>query len=413
MQTQWLTSKPFRFHPTFALTNGILLLALSSSAQAQVPRSRPSPPAPGPASATGNKDHSNKDHSSGPSAHTSSKSSSHGERGSGESSPSGSAAARGGSAVSHGGRVKFAVLFPVERRSPAESRSGVKTAAPPRLTYTPRLPGIILAGGDIFDSTLFPKLPDDPTSSKESDDKKSEDKTSEKGKTGDWDKTGAESSSSQRYKDSQEASAAQKEHNTPDRSQILWPDRDRSPFWAYSVDEVFWWPSSSYGGSPDGSVLYPTPGRVIIKGWPNYELQATVPRDEPSSNYRIGEKTLPKRPVDLQPALDDIQRAFQEEQPRLLASHLVRAESLALNKPGHARQLVSADMFLKDLATLFMSGKTITVEFDEPQMIDSDLFAVTAWWVFQDPASTVYRLKIRLVLQAHDNRVILTAFEMD
>ena len=395
MQTRRSTKKQSRFRPALALVNGALLAALSSSAQAQMTRSRPQPSQPSAPSASGGSTDTHSSHSSQSASkdqkNGSSQGSDHWEIG------------RSEQGVSHGGKVNFAVLFPSERRT------GSRSATPAGATYIPYPQGVLPPGGDIFGSVMLPIPPADPASSKDSDSKDSSAKDSEKGRT-----AAADTTSLDRYKASQEAPAASSAaHNGAGSSQIIWPYSYLSPFRGYSVDEVFWFPNDVYCGSPDSAGLYPIPGRVIVLGWPNYDLQGGVPRDEPNANYRIGEKTKPRHPVNIQSALNDIQRAFQEEQPLLLASHLQRAERLALHTPGEKRRLVTADLFLERLEALFSNRQTIALEFDPEQPLDSDLFAVTAWYVSRDRTSTVSRRKIRFVLQAQDNRVILTAFDMD
>jgi hypothetical protein len=425
MQSRRFTNRQVRFHPAFALANGALLLALSGSAQAQTTRSHPQPSEPSHSSNSGGNTHTYP-----------SQSSSNDHKYSGRTEGGNWGSYRSGGTVSSGGSVSNKTLSPVAKQSV------VKSVPVAGATRAGRPYGLILLGGDIFGGIAFPRLPGDPDPNSDSaDNGKTGTDNSDSNKVGAGStgnvkngtdsavtskngagsaanskngtdsaasgKNGADTTSLERYKASQEAAAANS------KSQIYYPDKNSSPFWAYSVDEVLWFPTDLVYGSPDGNVLYPTPGGIIL-GWPNYDPKVSVPRDEPSSNYRIGEKTQPRRTVDLDPTLDDIQRAFQEEHPRLLGAHLQRAERLAFNAPGEARELVTADLLLERLNALFADRETITTEFEEPEQLDSDLFAVTAWHVYKDRVTTtVYRAKIRLVLQAQGSRVILTAFEMD
>jgi len=84
------------------------------------------------------------------------------------------------------------------------------------------------------------------------------------------------------------------------------------------------------------------------------------------------------------------------------------------HRPGEARDLVTANRLLEELKALFSTRDSMGMEFDAPEPLDSDLFAVRAWYIYRNQGSpTVYRAQIRLVLQAQDNRIVLTAFEMD
>ncbi|MCW3095860.1 MAG: hypothetical protein JWL77_1478 [Chthonomonadaceae bacterium] len=399
MQSRRFTNRQFRFYPASALAGGALLLALSGTAQAQTTRSRPQPAEPSHSLNTGGNTHTNSSHPS--------RSSSNDHKYSGRTESGNWGSYRSGGAVSSGSRVSNKTLSPVAKPSV------VKSVPAAGATRAGRPYGVILLGGDIFGGIAFPRLPEDPDPNSDSaDNGKTGTDNSYRNKVGTAStgnvKNGTDNTTSlERYKASQEATAANS------KSQVYYPDKNSSPFWAYSVDEVLWFPTDIVYASSDGNVLYPTPGGIIL-GWPNYDPKVSVPRDEPPSNYRIGEKAQPRRAVDLDPTLDDIQRAFQEEHPRLLGAHLQRADRLAFNAPGAARELVTVDLLLERLNALFATRETITTEFDEPEQLDSDLFAVTAWHVYRDRVTmTVYRAKIRLVLQAQGNRVILTAFEMD
>jgi len=419
MQTRRLTQKQFRSLSSLALANGALLLALSGSAQAQMTRSRPQPSEPSPPSNSGG---STITHSSHPSqspvtSPKSGASKSSGGWGSGrwQNDRSDNTASRGA-----GANVK--VLFPTEKTRV------VKSAAPISAPTCPRLPNGALIGGPIFRPVFSPRPPDFPDpdsadSDKDKSDKPDDADSSKKGtvtvsvgngKTGTEStgnaKSGTSTTSLERYHNSQEAAAAK---TSTSSAQIPWRNRDDSPFWAYSVSDVFWFPGDVYSAYPDGNILFPTPSGVIL-GWPNYDLKSVAPRNEPDRNYRIGEKKPPRRDVDLDPALEDIRRAFQEGHPRLLGSHLAREDRLVFNRPGEARDLVTADRLLEELKTLFSTRDSLGMEFDAPEALDSDLFAVKAWYVSRNQGSpTVYRAQIRLVLQAQDNRIVLTAFEMD
>ncbi|MCW3053880.1 MAG: hypothetical protein JWN14_3050 [Chthonomonadales bacterium] len=419
MQTRRLTQKRFRSLSSLALANGALLLALSGSAQAQTTRSRPQPSEPSHSSNSGGSTNS---HSSHPSQSPVSSPKS----GAGKSSGSWGSGHwqndRSGNTVSRGGHANYKVLFPTEKTSV------VKSATPNSAPTNPRLPKGVLNGGPTFGPVFFPRLPDFPDPDSADSDKDRTDKadnadSSKKdtvtvsvgnGKAGTESagngKNGTNTTSQERYNASQEATAAKTStHN----SQIPWHNRDDSPFWAYSVSDVFWLPGDVYSAYPDGNILFPTPSGVIL-GWPNYDPKVGAPRNEPDRNYRIGEKKPPRREVDLDPALEDIQRAFQEGHARLLGSHLPREDRLVFNRPGEARDLVAADRLLEELKTLFTTRDSMGMEFDAPEPLDSDLFAIKAWYVYRNQGSpTVYRAQIRLVLQAQDNRIVLTAFEMD
>jgi len=419
MQTRRLTQKQFRSLPSLALANGALLLALSGSALAQTTRSRPQPSEPSHSSNTGT---STNTHSSHPSQSPASSPKSGAGKSSGGWGSGRWQNDRAGNTVSRGGHADYKVLFPTEKTGV------VKSAAPNSAPTNPRLPKGVVIGGPILGPVFFPRFPDfpDPDSTDSDKDKANNADNTDNSKNGTVTvsvsngKTGTESAGSgkhgvnttsqERYNASQEATAAK---TSPSNSQIPWRNRDDSPFWAYSVSDVFWLPGDVYSAYPDGNILFPTPSGVIL-GWPNYDPRASAPRNEPDRNYRIGEKKPPRREVDLEPALTDIQRAFQEGHARLLGAHLVREDRLVFNRPGEARDLVTANRLLEELKALFSTRDSMGMEFDAPEPLDSDLFAVTAWYIYRNQGSpTVYRAQIRLVLQAQDNRIVLTAFEMD
>jgi len=416
MQTRRLTQKQFRSLSSLALANGALLLALSVSAQAQTTRSCSQPSEPSHASNSGGSTNTHSSHP-GQSPVSSPKSGagkSTGGWGSGRWQND-----RSGNTVSRGGGANVKILFPTE------NTRVVKSATPNSAPTNSRLPKGVLIGGPTFGPVFSTRLPDfpDPDSADSDKDKTDDTDNSKKGtvtvsvgdgKTGVENagkgKSGTNSTSLERYHASQEATAAK---TSTGHAQIPWHNRDDSPFWAYSVSDVFWFPGDVYSAYPDGNILFPTPSGVIL-GWPNYDPKSVAPRNEPDRNYRIGEKKPPRREVDLDPTLEDIRRAFQEGHARLLGSHLAREDRLVFNRPGEPRDLVTADRLLGELKTLFSTRDSMGMEFDAPELLDSDLFAVKAWYVFRNQGSpTVYRAQIRLVLQAQDNRIVLTAFEMD
>lgn len=375
MQTQKLTTLRPRLRSTLCLAGGALWIMLPGEAHAQLTRSRPQPSAP---AETHEK---TEPHSSRP-----------GHSGSSGSTSSGSTPnERATGAVSRGGKVNFKTLFP------SPGRGATADAA-----YRNRLPGLILSGGDLFDGIDVPGLPKI--------DKSPADKADDVPPTGRT--TGSTTSSLDRYKQSQEASAgSDTSKNLPDNSQIPWSSRTLSPFYGYGPDAVIWWPTGIICTVPDSSDGRPEDG--VILGWPNYDPQDGLSRDEPPADYRIGEKGKRRRPIDIQPALDDIERAFLEEQPLLLAAHIRREARMDLSTPGKARRSVPSERLLDRLTALFAIRHTINMEFGPPQTRAGDHVAVAAWVVYRDPAATVYRAKVRFVLQAQDGRLILTAFEMD
>ncbi len=230
------------------------------------------------------------------------------------------------------------------------------------------------------------------------------------------DSTKTDTTSLDRYKKSQEASTVSNTSNGASgnaSSFIVWPYDYLSPFYGYGPGAVLWWPREVYSGTPDSVVYLPGSVPPVILGWSNYDTNGTLMRDDTGRRYRIGEKTKQRRPVDIQPALDDIQRAFQEEQMSLLASHVLRQERVIVSLAGETSHLIDGNAFLQRLATVVSAHHTIKMEFDPPEMLDRNLFAVTAWYSYRDLAAMPYRVKIRFVLQAQDTRLILTMFEMD
>lgn len=357
-------------HLTLCLAGGALLALLPCGARAQFTRSRPQPSAP---------------------SETHEKTGSHSSRPDRSGSSGAAPSERATGAVSRDGKVNFKTLFPTP------GRGATADAA-----YRNRLPGLILSDGDLFDGIGLPGSPSVPRSPADKDGD-----VPPNGRT-----TGTNTSSLDRYKQSQEASTASNTtKNSPDNSQILWPSRYLSPFYGYGPDAVIWWPTGVICNAPDTSADRPDDG--VILGWPNYDPQGEPPRDEPPADYRIGEKRKRHRAIDIQPTLDDIERAFQEEQPLLLASHIRREARMDLRSPGKARRSVPSEQLLDRLTALFAVRHTIKMEFDPPQTRDGDHIAVTAWVVYHDQAATVYRAKLHFVLEAQNDSLVLTAFEMD
>jgi hypothetical protein len=230
------------------------------------------------------------------------------------------------------------------------------------------------------------------------------------------DSTKTDTTSLDRYKKSQEASTVSNASNSASgnaSSFIVWPYDYLSPFYGYGPGAILWLPREVYGGTLDSVVYLPGSVPPVILGWPNYDTNGPLTRDDTGRRYRIGEKTKQRRPVDIQPALDDIERAFQEEKMSLLASHVLRQERVVVSLAGEKPHLIDGNAFLQRLAAVVSAHRTIQMEFDSPEMLDRDFFTVTAWYSYRDQAAMPYRVKIRFVLQAQDKRLILTRFEMD
>jgi hypothetical protein len=254
--------KTYRFRPAFASANAALLLLLSGAAQAQMTRSRPQTATR--SDADGNTDsqpkHSN-DNTHSQAARSNSKPSASTDR-STESRDYDHDVRQDSRAraVSRSGKVDFGALFPTAKRGAVSGEAAQN-----------RLPGAIVFGGDIFDGIGFPKPPPDSRPSR------TNDTTLKRAARS----SGTEPTAYDRYKQSQEASAGAKPaHEACDRSQIFWPYYDRSPFWGYSPDEVLWWPGAFPGDSG--------PDDWVVLGWPNYEPQESVFRDELPCYFRMG-----------------------------------------------------------------------------------------------------------------------------
>jgi hypothetical protein len=388
MHTRRLTNKPYRSPLTLALFSGTLLIVLAGGAQAQMTRTRPQP-----TSRTDSGDPA-PSHSTGTTETPSPRS----------SADSASAVGRSGNAPAPGGKPNFKVLFPTAKSGgvgPGVSKG--------------HAPGMIVFDDPFDDAALR-----NATADAKSDSDAQTDSDSKDAKGGGKRKerpSSADTASYARYKQSHEGGVVSKPAQVPtDRCPIYWPYDYLSPFWGYSVDQLIWWPRDIYSAWPDASVIWPYPDSGVL-GWPNYDTPSDaptdLPRDDPAPNYRIGEKTKPRRPVDLQPALDAIQRAFQEEHPVLLAFHLQREALLNLSTPGEAPGRVKSERLLDRLADLFAKRDTIALEFEAQETLAADQFAVTAWHTYRDDAGTVYRRRVHFVLETRDDKPILTAFEID
>ena len=381
MQTRRMAQRSLWFRPACSLVSGALFLALSGAAQAQFTRSHPQPSAP--SETVGSKPASSS-HSK-PSESTEQKSD-YGKTDRADKRQVGL-----GKTSSRRGKPDFAVLFPAKSGAIAGMPTGYGLPVPS------------LPDGDIFAGVVLPKSRTTPAPSSG---------TGASAPLGER-TTATAGASLARYKKSQEASAADPSHNPTGSSQILWPYDYLSPFFGYGPGTVIWWPREVRCSAPDASVFLPGPNDGVILGWPNYDPESESPRDDSTPSYRIGEKTKRRRPVDIQPALDDTQRAFLEEQPALLASHIRREASLVMSMPGETRRTVKSDLLLDRLAALFAIRHTIQLQFESPQSPMGDIYRVAAWYTYRDLAATTYRVKLRFVLQPQGDRLILTAFEID
>lgn len=210
------------------------------------------------------------------------------------------------------------------------------------------------------------------------------------------------------------ASAATVDAPLPSLSVLTcrWPSTDCAMYWADPPSAAL--PAGSLPpGFPDSTILLPSPDD-IGKDWSTEGPQdVEEPRNETIPTYRIDEQVRSAGPVDLEPVLESVYRAFLEENPSLLAFHLQRGEFMGLNTPGQTPGPVHSDLLLDRLERLFADRHTIALEYLRPYPMENDRFGVKAWYTYRDKAGNLYRAHLRFVVRPLDDRLILTSFALD